>query len=121
MTGDSAQEPTPSAGMDTYVLVMLRRCGAADDNGQVQPAHEQFITDLIRRNVILLGGGFADAIGDAEAAYVLRCSLEEAEMIANNDPLVVSGVMRADCVEWQLVGVNPDAIDTKAIIRPRDV
>jgi hypothetical protein len=29
--------------------------------------------------------------------------------------------MRPVCVERQLVGINPDAIDHEAIIRPEDV
>jgi hypothetical protein len=53
---------------------------------------------------------------------VLRCgSLEEAGKIAAEDPFVTNGVMRSVCVEWQLVGINPDAIDDEAIVRPKDV
>jgi hypothetical protein len=29
--------------------------------------------------------------------------------------------MKAECVEWKLVGVNPDAIDASVTIRSRDV
>jgi uncharacterized protein YciI len=108
--------PVPQA----YVLVILRSGNNINDDAHAH-AHEAFITDLIRRNIILLGGAFASAIDDAHAAYVLLCGLDDARAIADEDPLVVNDVMRADCVEWQLVGINPEAIDDSAIIRPRDV
>ena len=37
------------------------------------------------------------------------------------DPLVRERVMRADCVEWRLVGIDPDAIDAELVLRPGDV
>jgi hypothetical protein len=121
--------PTPSdsrtaaagGGPPTYVLVILSRHGAAADQTSEQAAHELFITDLIKRNTILLGGGFGAPIGDAEAAYVLRCSVDQADVIASEDPLVASAIMKAECVEWELVGINPDAIDASVTIRSRDV
>jgi hypothetical protein len=62
------------------------------------------------------------AVEDAYAAYVLRCSgVDEARRIAAEDPFVVHDVVRPDCVEWELVGVNPDAIDASAVIRPEEV
>jgi hypothetical protein len=30
-------------------------------------------------------------------------------------------VARPECVEWDLVGINPDAIDAAAVLRPYDV
>ena len=57
-----------------------------------------------------------------EAAYVLSCaSLTEAHDIVAREPLVSSGCMRVDVVEWQLVGVNPDAVERELLIRPEDV
>jgi hypothetical protein len=51
-------------------------------------------------------------VQDARAAYLLRCEdVEEARAIAGRDPLTVHGVMRPPCVQWELVGVNPAAID----------
>ena len=95
-----------------YVLVILRRGGSADDERLHAEAHERFIDSLIERNLVLLGGGFAEALDDADGAYLLRCgSLEEAREIADTDPYV----------EWELVGINPDAIDAAAVIRPQDL
>jgi uncharacterized protein YciI len=105
-----------------YVLVILRG-GANAENDQLHaPAHERFINTLIKQNVVLLGGAFAEAVDDAYAAYVLRCSgVEEARAIAAADPLVIHGVVRPECVLWELVGINPDAIDASAVVRPEDV
>jgi uncharacterized protein YciI len=105
-----------------YVLVILRGGENAGADELHARAHERFITGLIRRNVVLLGGAFAEAIDDVYAAYLLRCSgVEEARAIAAEDPFVIHEVVRPECVEWELVGINPDAIDAAAIVRPEDV
>jgi uncharacterized protein YciI len=82
--------------------------------------HKKFIDSLIDRNVVLLGGGFAEPIdGDAHAAYVLRCNgLDEARRIAESDPFVANSVLQAELTEWQLVGINPEAIDPAAVVLP---
>ena len=50
------------------------------------------------------------------------CSgVDEARGIVAEDPFVVHDVVRPECVEWELVGVNPDAIEASAVIRPEDV
>jgi uncharacterized protein YciI len=105
-----------------YVLVILRGGEQADDDHVYAAAHEEFISSLIKRNLVLLGGAFAEAVDGAYAAYVLRCSsVKEAFSIAADDPFVTNDVVRPECVEWELVGVNPDAIDPEAIVRPEDV
>jgi uncharacterized protein YciI len=105
-----------------YVLVILRGGENAEDEQLHAPAHEQFISSLIKQNVVLLGGTLAMAVDDANAAYVLRCSgADEARAIVAEDPFVVHDVVRPECVEWELVGVNPDAIEASAVIRPEDV
>ena len=105
-----------------YILVILRGGPNVDADHIHAEAHEQFITSLIRNNVILLGGGFAEPVGDVYAAYVLRCGdVGEAQAIAARDPLVMNDVLRPECVEWSLVGINTDAIDATAVVRPGDV
>jgi hypothetical protein len=54
-----------------------------------------------------------------EAAYVLPCGRGEARAISSEDPLVANGIMTAACAEWQLVGINPEAIDAAAVLSPR--
>ena len=106
----------------SYVLVILRNGRNAEDEQAHAPAHERFIDSLIEQNVVLLGGAFANAVNDASAAYVLRCDgVDEARGIVADDPFVVHDVVRAECVEWDLVGINPDAIDASTVIRPEDV
>ena len=84
-------------------------------------AHEQFISSLIRRNLVLLGGAFGVVVDDVYAAYVLRCGgIRQACAIAADDPFVVNEVLRPQCVEWELVGINPDAIDASTVVRPTD-
>jgi uncharacterized protein YciI len=105
-----------------YVLVILNGGANAAAEPLHAPAHEDFISSLIRRNVVLLGGAFAEPLGSVYAAYLLRCGgVEEARAIAAEDPFVVQEVVRPECVEWQLVGINPNAIDPSAVVRPDDV
>jgi uncharacterized protein YciI len=106
-----------------YVLVILRPGAKADDEPLHAESHERFIDSLIERNLVLLGGGFAEAtVGDADGAYLLRCgSLEEARELVAADPYVSNDVARASSVVWELVGINPDAIDAAAVIRPQDI
>jgi uncharacterized protein YciI len=106
----------------SYVLVILREGERMEQEPAFAAEHEQFIDSLIARNVVLLGGPFAAPVGDADAAYLLRCgSVEEAQAIAAEDPYVRGEVARPECVEWDLVGINPDAIDAAAVIRPQDL
>jgi len=103
-----------------YVLVMLKGTRNADGEMLHAEAHARFITSLIDRNLVLLGGGFAEEVDGLQAAYLLRCSgLEEARAIAAEDPFVVNNVVRVECVEWRLVGINPDAIDNALVVRPK--
>ena len=105
-----------------YVLVILKDGAKADAKLLHAAAHEAFISSLIKRNVVLLGGALADAVDGANAAYLLRCDdVHAARRIALEDPFVVNEVVRPMCVAWELVGVNPDAIDRSAVIRPEDV
>jgi uncharacterized protein YciI len=105
-----------------YVLVILRRGGNADGEPAHAAAHEGFIDSLIERNLVLLGGGFAGSFDDADGAYLLRCSgVEEARRIVATDPYVIHDVVRAECLVWELVGINPDAIDAETVLRPEDV
>lgn len=84
-----------------------------------EDAHEQFVDSMIRRNVVLLGGELE--LTGASAAYVLRASISEAEKIVAQDPLVLAGAARARLVPWDLVGINPAAIDEALLIRPEDI
>ena len=99
-----------------YVLVILRGGRNAENEHLHTAAHTEFISSLIERNLVLLGGAFGEPIDDAYAAYVLRCG-----SVAADDPFVLHEVVRPRCVEWELVGINPDAIDASAIVRPDDV
>ena len=106
-----------------YVLVILRPGANADDKPLHEEAHERFIDSLIERNLVLLGGGFAEAtVGGADGAYLLRCgSLEEAHELVATDPYVSNDVARASPVVWELVGINTDAIDAAVVLRPEDL
>jgi len=101
-----------------YFLVLLQKtAGAADP-----PEHEPFVDSLVARNLVLLGGDLLPPAHGTEAAYVLFCgSLDEARGIVAEDPLVSSGAMRAEVVEWELVGVNPAAVEPSLLLTPDDV
>jgi uncharacterized protein YciI len=101
-----------------YFLVFLQPVAGAKEG----PEHEPYVDWLVARNLVLLGGDFEPAVGAADAAYVLRCdTLDEARRIAAEDPLVASGSATAEVVEWQLVGINPDAIEPSLELRPGDI
>ena len=103
-----------------YVLILFREGPRFGEIGLDEEAHEAFVTTLIKRNLVLLGGDFGEAIDRVHAAYVLRCaSIDEALGVAAEDPAFVNGVFEPHAVEWDLVGVNTDAIDET--VTPRDV
>jgi uncharacterized protein YciI len=48
--------------------------------------------------------------------YLLRCgSIEEAEAIAAEDPYGIHDVYETETVEWQLVGIDPELIDSSLV------
>jgi uncharacterized protein YciI len=101
-----------------YFLVLLHPVAGSTD----PPDHEPFVDSLVARNLVLLGGDLVPSAGGAEAAYVLSCaSLEDARKLVAEDPLVSSSSMRAEIVEWELVGVNPQAIEPSLHLVPDDV
>jgi hypothetical protein len=92
-----------------YVLVTLRE---GPRFGEVDADHEPFIDSLIEDHLVLLGGDLVGAEHGLQAAYVLHCDdLAAAEAIVVRDPLVASGEMHAELVEWQLVGIDVDAVE----------
>ena len=94
---------------NVYVLVTLVE---GPKFGDVDVDHEPFIDSLITEHLVLLGGDLVDAEQGVRAAYVLRCDdLAAAEAIVATDPLVTSGVMRPWLAEWQLVAIDPQAVD----------
>ena len=94
----------------------------ADAEERHAAAHREFISSLIKRNAVVLGGDFSDLVEGANAAYLLSCgNVDEAESIAAADPFAVNEVVQPKCVEWQLVAVNPEAVDISDIVRPTDV
>jgi uncharacterized protein YciI len=96
----------------TYVLIALRPGREFDEARAYGEEHEPFIDSLIERSVVLLGGDFASPLGNVHAAYLLRCNdVDEGRAIAQSDPLVRGGVFEAEAVEWQLVGIDPRAIE----------
>ena len=101
-----------------YYLVLLQPVAGAGPS----PDHEPFVDWLLARNLVLLGGELAPPPLGVEAAYVLSCSsYDQALDLVAREPRVSSGCMRADVVEWQLVGVNPDAVERELVLRPDDV
>jgi uncharacterized protein YciI len=95
-----------------YVLVLFRAGSRLRDREQHAGEHEGFVTTLIEHNHVLLGGDFVPPVSDLHAAYVLRCaSVTAALEIAARDPLFASRVYEPHAVEWDLVGINLEAIE----------
>jgi hypothetical protein len=56
--------------------------------------------------------------GRREGAYLLRAaSVADAEEWVTRDPLVASGRCQAELLEWDLVGINADALDPTLLLR----
>jgi len=105
-----------------YVLVVLKAGEQLEDEPLHAAEHERFIDSLIERNLILLGGGFARPIAGSVAAYLLRCeSVEAAHTLVESDPYIAHRVLWPELTEWELVGINPEAIDPSFLVRPEDV
>jgi uncharacterized protein YciI len=102
-----------------HALVLMAATGSTSAAGELHREHERFIDDLDQANKIVLGGSWRPAAAGLEAAYLLSCqSLDEARQIAAADPLVRGDAMRCQVVEWELVGVNTDAIDRSSLLYP---
>ena len=87
---------------------------------ELQAEHERFIDGLDKDNKVLTGGGLKPATGQFEGAYVVRCaSLDEAREIAASDPLVRTSAIRCEVTEWELIGINVNAIDRDALLHPQ--
>ena len=107
--------------MGGYVLVLLRPGPSVDAHDRWAEDHRKFVDSLIRRNLILLGGGLTGA-ADLQAAYVLRAAgAEEAAAVAADDPFVRHGVVEPVPLPWELVGINPEAIDPASVVTPAEV
>jgi uncharacterized protein YciI len=100
-----------------HALVLLTP--SASPTAGLDAEHERFIDELDRGNTIVLGGSWKPAAGGFDAAYLLSCdSLDEARAVAASDPFVRSNAVRCEVVEWELVGVNPEAIDRASLLYP---
>ena len=100
-----------------HALVLLAADADRASGNELQADHERFIDGLIAQKRIVLGGDWKPPVAGFEAAYLISCgSLDEARQIAASDPFVSSEAMRFDVVEWELVGVDPDAVDRDALL-----
>jgi uncharacterized protein YciI len=102
-----------------HALVLLRPGTNRTSAEELQADHERFIDGLIEQKRVVLGGDWLPPIAGFEAGYLLSCaSLDEAREIAASDPFVRDEAMRSEVVEWQLVGVDPDAVDRESLLYP---
>ena len=102
-----------------HALVLLAPSGTRSAEGELDDDHERFIDGLIAQHRVVLGGDWKPPVAGFEAGYLLSCgSLDEARDIAESDPLVRGRSMRFEVVEWELVGVDPDAVDRDSLLYP---
>jgi uncharacterized protein YciI len=100
-----------------YFLVVLKAAPAVDKEPRHAAAHVEFIDSLIDRQLVFLGGDFSKPVDGIAAAYLLSCdSIAEARAIAAEDPYSVSCVYETETVEWQLVGIDPELIDSNLVV-----
>jgi uncharacterized protein YciI len=101
--------------MHALVLMATRRNTPAD--AELQSEHERFIDGLDQADQVVMGGALRPEAAAFSGAYVVRCeSLEEAREISESDPLVRARAIRCQVVEWELVGINVDAVDRSALL-----
>lgn len=70
------------------------------------PAHLDYLRGLKQKRILLLSGPFADRSGGM--VLIRAASREEAEAIAQNDPLVRNGVDTYEIREWVITDGNPE-------------
>jgi uncharacterized protein YciI len=100
-----------------YVLVLPRNGENAARRRSTRKRTSASSTGLSSATRCCSAGRSLRAARDLGAAYLLRCiGLQEAEAIAAEDPLVAHGVVRAECAEWELVGIDPAAIDPDHVV-----
>jgi uncharacterized protein YciI len=116
--------------MHALVLLTPRRTTPADAEQQaghersidrldpeLYAEHERFIDRLDQADKVVLGGRLRPAAAGFEGAYVVRReSLDEAREISASDPYVRADALDCEVVEWELVGINPDAVDRGALL-----
>jgi len=96
----------------TYFLVLLRPGPRHGERARFADEHVGHIDAMAARGVVLLGGDFIGGIGNVEAGYLLHTRTSaEAAAWADRDPLVREGVLIYEIVPWELVGIEPTAID----------
>ena len=96
----------------TYFLVLLRPGPRHSELARYADGHVEHIDAMAARGVVLLGGDFLGGIGDIEGAYLLHTGTHaEAAAWADRDPFVREGVYAYEIVPWELVGIEPTAID----------
>lgn len=97
-----------------YYLVLLSPGAKHDEAENHFVAHVAFIDEMSQAGAVLLGGSFDELIDGADGGYLLRAaSRDEAASRAARDPLVSSHAYTARVIEWQLVGIEPKAIDPR--------
>jgi uncharacterized protein YciI len=116
--------------MHALVLLAPRRTSPADAehpaghersidrlDPELHAEHVRFIDRLDQADKVVLGGQLRPAAGGFEGAYVVSCeSLDEAREISASDPYVRADSFGCQVVEWELVGINPDAVDRGALL-----
>lgn len=101
-----------------HALIAMTPTGR-DDNDKLQGAHEEFIGSLEQHHRVILGGELKPPLAGHYGAYVIRCrDLDEAQRIAESDPLAQQGAITVQAYEWQLVAVDPEAVDRDALLFP---
>jgi uncharacterized protein len=96
----------------TYFLVLLRPGPRHGELARFANEHVGHIDAMAARGVVLLGGDFAGGIGDIDGGYLLHTRTRaEAAVWADRDAYVREGVYTYEIVPWELVGIEPTAID----------
>lgn len=100
-----------------YFLVLLEASTNRKQEEKYRIQHMEFIDSMIEQNKVLLGGSLGTGLKEMEGAYLSNVrTYAQAEEWALKDPYFEHNVYRAHIIQWDLVGIDKNAIDPLLIL-----
>ena len=96
-----ALPPLLAHSLALELVIMLRRVGTTAPTPELLERHLRWVTDREREGAILLSGPIDPASRPLHGMTLIRAgTVEEAELIARQDPFVIEGVVVYDLHRW---------------------
>jgi uncharacterized protein YciI len=95
-----------------YFLVLLEASANRQQEEKYRAQHMEFIDSMIEQNKVLLGGSLGTGLKEMEGAYLLNVrTYAQAEAWVLKDPYVEHNIYTTHIIQWDLVGIDKNAID----------